>query len=99
MDDITLRRFREVVQELDDEFDSHAFIFKFMQKFEAVYIGMLQPVEGGFQILDSWFGRTLLDCQAELEIQKEERESVSLNVKGNITSCALWKKQNRNETI
>lgn len=92
MDAKTLKQFEVVVRDFEDkvEFDSHDFIFKYIEKFEEDYIRMLQPVKDGFQILDSWFGRALLDNQNDLGIRKMDESSISRNIKGNDTSCAKW---------
>ena len=88
------KKMQQVVNAIPEkQFDSHRFINEFMKQYEADYIAMLIPQEGGFQKLNSKIGRYLLNHQDKLKIQKNDAGS-SINVKGNDSNNAVWKNLN-----
>ena len=90
-----LKKMQQVVNAIPEkQFDSHRFINEFMKQYEADYIAMFTPQEGGFQKLNSKIGRYLLNHQDKLKIQKNDVGSSSINVKGNDSNNAVWNNLN-----
>ena len=89
---ITLQQAQRVIDELNNGFDSHGFIEKYMILFERDYVSMLvEKIECDqiFRTVNASIGRFLADNQKELRIEKNGRES-SKNVKGNDTENQGW---------
>lgn len=83
-----------VIKDLKDDFDSHDFIRKFMEKFPAEY-GELLKTHNNVNTAHAEIGRYLLenscDYSEKLEI-KQIGVVDSLNVFLNMTPNALWHK-------
>lgn len=89
---ITLQQAQRILAELNNGFDSHDFIEKYIILFERDYVSMLvEKIESNhiFRTVNASIGRFLADNQKELRIEKNGRES-SKNVKGNDTENQGW---------
>lgn len=91
---ITLQQAQRVMDELNNGFDSHDFIEKYMILFERDYVNMLvEKIESNqiFRTVNASIGRFLADNQRELGIDKNGRQS-SKNIIGNDTENQSWVK-------
>lgn len=85
----------EVLGHLESDFDSHAFIFKYIELHEREYVDLLiekRSRHGIFRAVNSAIGRDLerfSSKQQRLPIVKAGRGN-SFNIKGNITENQNW---------
>ena len=92
---ITFTEAEEVLRHLPDEFDSHAFIFKYIDLHENDYIEELSQNNGRdkvFRKVNAEIGRFLSINQKDLHIEKTNKLS-SPNIKGNNTENQCWKRR------
>lgn len=92
---ITLDEADEVLRHLPDEFDSHAFIYKYIDLHENDYIDELAQNNGRdnvFRKVNAKIGRFLSIHQERLHIEKLNRQA-SQNIKGNNTGNQNWIKK------
>lgn len=84
---------RAVIDEMDDEFDSHDFIKNFSREIELDYVYLLATAGTAtpFQTVHSQIGMFLINNENNLNIRNVERVN-SENIFGNVTPCALWEK-------
>ena len=92
---ITFNEANEVLRHLPDEFDSHAFIFKYIDLHENDYIDELAKNNGRdnvFRKVNAEIGRFLSIYHDDLHIEKLNRQ-LSQNIKGNNTENQNWIKK------
>lgn len=84
----------DIIKELPNKFDSHAFIQKLIKKDEERYIielyGCLKP-KGTFQYFHSQIGRYLSEERSKLGIESR-RKVLSKNIKDYISDNEGWVK-------
>ncbi len=85
---------KDIISEFDinDEFSSHDFIEKFIEKFEHDYIEMLVKYQNkgqAFRKVNSSIAKYLTSNMLDLGIDKTQRK-VSENVKGNLGIIQWW---------
>lgn len=95
---ISISDAQAVCDQLDERFDSHDFIYKYIALHENDYIEMLSlrnDKEQVFRTLNAEIGRFLLLHQDELGIIKDQEEGKmpSQNIKGNVTNSQRWIKK------
>lgn len=82
----------DIIKELPNKFDSHAFIQKLIKKDEERYIielyGCLKP-KGTFQYFHSQIGRYLSEERFKLEIESQGK-ILSKNIKNYISDNEGW---------
>lgn len=95
-----INRCKEVLNLLETNFDSHDFIKKYVEMFPAEYLEKLisalrnrQDIKAVTDV-DSEIARFLSVHSGDLKIEKENDNSQSENILGNISSCAKWHKTN-----
>ena len=89
---ITIDEANEVLDNLPYEFDSHAFIFKYIDLHENDYIDELAQNNGRekvFRKVNAEIGRFLAMNHEDLNIEKTNRRP-SQNIKGNNTENQNW---------
>ena len=89
---ITFTEAEEVLRHLPNEFDSHAFIFKYIDLHENDYIDELAQNNGRdnvFRKVNAEIGRFLWNNSKRLHIEKVNRLP-SPNIKGNNTENQNW---------
>lgn len=90
-----IEHFKEIIDELGNEFDSHRFIKEFMERHEREYVEMLykniNTPNGIFRAVDAEIARFLSVHAVELGIRKQEREP-SGNPKMNVSENQKWQK-------
>lgn len=89
---ITIQQAQRIINELNDEFDSHEFIEQYITLYERDYVIMLiEKIESEqiFRTVNASIGRFLSDNTTELRIDKNGRET-SKNVKGNDSENQGW---------
>ena len=92
---ITFIEAEEVLRYLPYEFDSHAFIYKYIDLHENDYIDELAQNNGRdnvFRKVNAEIGRFLSIYHEELNIEKFNRQP-SQNIKGNYTENQNWIKK------
>lgn len=93
-----VEHFKEIIDELSNEFDSHEFIKKFMKRHEREYVEMLykniNTPNGIFRAVDAEIARFLSVHAVELGIRKDERGS-SGNPKMNKSENQSWTKNSK----
>ena len=80
-----------VIGNLQNDFDSHDFILKFLEKYPVEY-GKLLIKYKNVNTAHAEIGRFLLDKDNKLEIEKAG-EHDSPNIFRNLSPCALWQKK------
>lgn len=86
---------QEIINELPETFDSHAFIKKFSKKFEQDYIDFLyRSPSKTFHAIHLQIGRFLSDYCTSLKINKDG-DSNSENIFGYESKNQNWKKYSR----
>ncbi len=94
MEMISFEEAQVVLDNLDNVFDNHAFIFKYIELFENEYIDLLtrnKDHNDVFQTVNATIGRDLERFSSSLFIEKSGRK-VSFNIKGNETDNQNWRK-------
>ena len=84
--------FETVLERMEDQFDSHDFIFEMMRRFPQEYTKALyecRRAKDPIQTLHAKIGRKLLDFRPQ--IRKTRRKS-SRNVRGLPSTNQYWKK-------
>ena len=79
-----------IVDEMPQEFNSHKFILKYLEKCPRSY-GCLLIKHEDVTAAHAEIGRFLLNKSCELRIEKSGMTG-SNNIFGNIDQCAKWKK-------
>ncbi|MBP5679655.1 MAG: hypothetical protein J6X31_01195 [Bacteroidales bacterium] len=87
----------EIIDDFNNDFDSHDFINAFIKKHPAEYLQMLDLNSEPFRKLNSEIARFLADNQGTLHIKKDEDKVLSENVKGNDSLNAYWHKDPRKD--
>lgn len=92
---ISISDAQAVCDQLDESFDSHDFINKFIALHENVYIEMLaqrNDKEQVFRTLNAEIGRFLQLHQDEIGIEEDQEKGkkLSKNIKGNVTNNQSW---------
>ncbi len=87
---MNIRQAQRVITSLEQYFDSHAFIRKYMMKYPKAYAGIVSNHKT-LKAAHATIGKFLLDNSATLNITKLG-EIESLNVLMRPSSNALWSK-------
>ena len=97
----SIEQFRNVVRELDTNFDSHQFIEKYTKMYERDYlVGLLKEFitsktgHGVLRAYHSMIGRNLSRNKKKLGIQETTRHA-SENIKGYDSLNMQWRKFNQ----
>ena len=90
---MNIENFKKVIanEKLPKEFTSHQFLQVYRDMFEEEYIEYLSKERGGFRKLHGPIGSYLRRKESILGIRKIDSKP-DKNIKGNISSCALWRK-------
>lgn len=82
---------KTIVDAMAEEFDSHAFFLKFLEKCPSSY-GHLLIKHGNVTTAHAEIGKFLLNNASGLGIAKKDKDNNSPNIFGNIAPCAQWEK-------
>lgn len=95
-----INRCKQVLDQLESNFDSHDFIKIYVEMFPKEYLDKLisalsnrQDIRGVTDV-DAEIARFLSIHSDDLKIEKENDNRDSKNILGNITPCAQWHKIN-----
>lgn len=88
---MNLQDVKTTIEQLESEFDSHDFIRKFIFMNPTAYGSMLVKHDN-VATAHGEISNYLKDNQVSLHIQQEIGESYSLDILGNKTYCAKWRK-------
>lgn len=91
---ISFEETQEIFDNLENEFDNHAFIFKYIELHENEYVNLLtrnNDHDDVFQTVNSTIGRDFERFSSRLPVEKAGRRK-SFNIKGNITDNQNWRK-------
>lgn len=95
---MNINQIKEIIDELGNEFDSHRFIKKFMERHEREYVEMLykhiNTPNGIFRAVDAEIARFLSVHSEELGIKKKGR-CPSGNPKMNDSDNQEWTKDSK----
>lgn len=83
--------FKNVINGLPNEFNSHDFIRNYIKCYEPEYVKMLSPEFGTFKKAHAQIGKFLSDEQKTLGIKKNGT-ILSEDIKGDSDQIALWEK-------
>lgn len=83
--------FSSIVEDMNNEFDSHDFIKEFIWRHPAIY-GQLLVKYDNVRIAHNQIGKFLLNHADVLEIEKVG-DSGTDDIFGHVNSCAKWKKK------
>lgn len=89
-----LSKAKEVINNLNESFDSHEFIQKFIAMYEKEYVELLYGYKDKtniFQSFHSQIGFSLGNLCENLGIEKDGR-GLSSNIKGNESDNQKWRK-------
>ena len=96
---LDLNRARQIIDLLPDTFDSHDFIFEYLNRYERDYVKWLsehlaQRTDTGiFMGVNSEIARFLAQNSQALHISTSDTLVESRNIKNNISQNHQWRKQ------
>ena len=90
---LTTEVIRNVVDMMESNFDSHAFILRLLRESPSVY-GQLLIKHNNVTTAHAEISNFLRNNAKVLHIKEEEHESESVGIFGIVNSCAQWQKTN-----
>ena len=88
---LTINNVKNLVDEMDNSFDSHAFILKLLERLPSVY-GQLLIKHDNVTTAHAEISNFLRNNATDLHIKEEERKSESMDIFGIVNPCAQWQK-------
>ncbi|MDE7426887.1 MAG: hypothetical protein K2M79_03715 [Muribaculaceae bacterium] len=93
---MTTKEAEIIIKLMKPEFDSHDFIFEFINQFPSSY-GKLLIKHNSATTANAEIANNLRNNSSELNILKIG-EVESVNIYGHLTICALWRKESSNQS-
>jgi len=89
---LTTEVIQNVVDMMESNFDSHAFILRLLRESPSVY-GQLLIKHNNVTTAHAEISNFLRNLAKELGIKEKEHESESVDIFGIINPCALWERK------